>query len=145
MLNDIASAAWAAQLTPSYVRYPTTFYRVFYMSRTIEFVGNNELALHVADPVAATEFYVKVLGCRLIDPNPECVELETGVLRLFILRDPAPMHEPLVPSFSVPDRAAALTELQAAGCTLIPIGPHSPGEHYVRDPNGVLFDLVEKR
>jgi len=77
--------------------------------------ANNELALHVADPIAAARFYVDVMGCRLVDPNPQCVELETGALRLFLVPDPAPTHEPLVPSFSVPDRAKALDLLQAPG------------------------------
>lgn len=106
--------------------------------------ANNELALHVADPIAAARFYVDVMGCRLVDPNPQCVELETGALRLFLVPDPAPTHEPLVPSFSVPDRAKALDLLQSAGCTLVPIGPHAPGEHYVRDPHGILFDVAER-
>lgn len=108
------------------------------------FTGNNELALHVGDPVAASTFYVNVMGCRLIDSNPQCVELTSGALRLFLLPDAEPTHERLVPSFSVPDRAAALATLQRAGCTLIPIGPHAPGDHYVRDPNGVLFDVIER-
>ena len=108
------------------------------------FLGNNELAFHVADPSAAAAFYVSVMGFRLVDSNPECVELETGALRLFLLPDPAPMHEPLVPSFSVPDRARALDKLRSAGCALVPIGPHAPGEHYVRDPHGILFDIVER-
>jgi hypothetical protein len=60
------------------------------------------------------------------------------------LRDPKPSHEPVVPSFDVPNRAAALASLQVAGCTLVPIGPHAPGEHYLRDPHGVLFDVIER-
>jgi catechol 2,3-dioxygenase-like lactoylglutathione lyase family enzyme len=106
--------------------------------------GNNELALHVADPQSAASFYSDVLGCTLVGSDPDCVELVSGALRLFLLRDPAPTHEAVVPSFDVADRAAALVELQAAGCTLEPIGPHSPDGSYVRDPFGVLFDVVER-
>jgi len=25
-----------------------------------------------------------------------------------------------------------------------PIGPHAPGEHYLRDPYGILFDVIER-
>lgn len=115
------------------------------MDPTVSFEGNNELALHVPDPIGAAEFYVTVLGCTLVNPDPACVELLNGALRLFLLPDAAPQHEPLVPSFTVPDRAAALEALRKAGCTLVPIGPHAPDAHYVREPNGILFDVVERR
>jgi catechol 2,3-dioxygenase-like lactoylglutathione lyase family enzyme len=108
------------------------------------FAANNELALHVADPPAAELFYTGVLGCEVVSRKPDCIALRSGALRLYLLRDPARSHEAVVPSFDVPDRAAALTALQAAGCTLVPIGPHAPGEHYVRDPYGVLFDVIER-
>ena len=108
------------------------------------FVANNELALHVPDPSAAESFYTGVLGCEVVSRTPDCIALRSGALRLYLLRDPARTHEAVVPSFDVPDRAAALTVLKAAGCTLELIGPHAPGEHYVRDPHGVLFDVIER-
>lgn len=108
------------------------------------FAANNELALHVADPDAAESFYAQVLGCEVVSRTPDCIALTSGALRLYLLRDPRPTHEPVVPSFDVPDRSAALTMLQAAGCTLVPIGPHAPGEHYLRDPHGILFDVIER-
>lgn len=107
--------------------------------------GNNELALHVPDPQAAATFYVEVLGCELVRSDQDCVELVNGALRLFLLRDPAPKHEAVVPSFDVSDRTAALARLEASGCTLVPIGPHAPEGVYVRDPFGVLFDVVERQ
>lgn len=106
--------------------------------------ANNELALHVADPAAAERFYVEVLGCELVDRDPECITLKNGALRLYLLRDPNPTHDRVVPSFDVADRAVALASLEAAGCTLIPIGPHAPGEMYVRDPFGVVFDVIAR-
>ena len=42
------------------------------------FEGNNELALHVPDPVNAAEFYMTVLGCTLVSSDPTCVELVSG-------------------------------------------------------------------
>ena len=110
----------------------------------VTFAANDELALHVPDPAAAESFYAQVLGCEVVDRAPDCIALRSGALRLYLERDPSPGHEPVVPSFDVPDRAAALEALQAAGCTLVPIGPHAPGEHYVRDPHGILFDVVER-
>lgn len=108
------------------------------------FSANNELALHVADPSAAEAFYTGVLGCTVVDRTPDCIALTSGALRLYLLRDPHPTHDAVVPSFDVPDRGAALARLQAAGCTLVPIGPHAPSEFYVRDPYGIVFDVIER-
>jgi catechol 2,3-dioxygenase-like lactoylglutathione lyase family enzyme len=109
------------------------------------FRANNELALHVPDPEAAAAFYVNVLGGTRQSTSADCIEIANGALRLFLLRDPVPTHDVVVPSFDVPDRAEALRGLVAAGCTLIPIGPHSPDGVYVRDPFGVVFDVIERR
>jgi catechol 2,3-dioxygenase-like lactoylglutathione lyase family enzyme len=110
----------------------------------VKFVANNELALHVADPAAAEKFYTEVLGCVVFNRAPDCVSLTNGALKLYLLRDPAPTHDAVIPSFSVTNRATALTRLQSAGCGLVPIGPHAPGESYVRDPYGIVFDVVER-
>jgi len=110
-----------------------------------DFAANNELALHVADPAAAERFYVATLGCRVTDRTPDCISLTSGALRLYLLRDPARTHDAVIPSFDVPDRARALELLVAAGCRQIPIGPHAPGESYVQDPFGVVFDVIERR
>ena len=112
--------------------------------RPLTFRANNELALHVPDPTAAAWFYVDVLGCQEVSRTPDCIALESGALRLYLLRDPARTHDVAVPSFDVPDRAAALASLQASGCRLIPIGPHAPGDVYVQDPFGVVFDVIER-
>jgi catechol 2,3-dioxygenase-like lactoylglutathione lyase family enzyme len=108
------------------------------------FSGNNELALHVPDPSAAEGFYTEVLGCAVVDRTPDCISLASGALRLYLLRDPVRTHDAVVPSFDVPDRAAALARLRAAGCTLVPIGPHAPGSVYVQDPYGIVFDVIER-
>lgn len=106
--------------------------------------ANNEIAIHVPDPIVALAFYRDVLGCTVVDPNPECVALTSGALRLNLVPDPKPTHEVLVPSFDVSDRADAFRELVAQGCALVPIGPHAPNEFYLRDPYGMLFDIVQR-
>ena len=108
------------------------------------FSANNELALHVPDPAAAEAFYTRTLGCTVTDRTPDCISLTNGALRLYLLRDPVRTHDAVIPSFDVPDRTAALEQLRAAGCTLVPIGPHAPDGYYVRDPYGVIFDLIER-
>jgi len=72
------------------------------------------------------------------------IEVATGVLRLYFVRDPVPTHDRVIPSFDVTDRDAAVRHLQGAGCTLVPIGPHSPDGHYLRDPSGVVFDVIQR-
>jgi catechol 2,3-dioxygenase-like lactoylglutathione lyase family enzyme len=110
----------------------------------VNFLANNELALHVADPAAAEKFYTEVLGCVVFNRAPDCISLSNGALKLYLLRDPAPTHDAVIPSFSVTNRAAALARLKSAGCALVPIGPHAAGEFYVKDPHGVVFDVVER-
>jgi len=111
----------------------------------MSFHGNNELALHVPDPTAAEAFWVDVMGCSVVARTEQYVGLASGALRLYLVRDPARTHDAVIPSFDVPDRAAAIERLRAAGCTLVPVGPHAPGEMYVRDAQGIVFDVVERR
>jgi catechol 2,3-dioxygenase-like lactoylglutathione lyase family enzyme len=111
----------------------------------MNFSANNELALHVSDPSAAEAFYTGTLGCVVTDRTPDCISLTNGALRLYLLRDPVRTHDAVIPSFDVRDRSAALAQLQAAGCTLVLIGPHAPNDFYVRDPYGVIFDVIERR
>ena len=110
----------------------------------VNFVANNELALHVPDPSAAEKFYTEVLGCVVTKREADCISLTNGALKLYLLRDPARTHDAVIPSFSVTNRATAISRLQSVGCTLVAIGPHAPGEFYVKDPHGVLFDVVER-
>ena len=110
----------------------------------VSFVANNELALHVADPAAAEKFYTEILGCVVSNRAPDCISLTSGALKLYLVRDPAPAHDAVIPSFSVKNRALAVARLQSAGCALVPIGPHAPGQFYVRDPHGIVFDVVER-
>ena len=108
------------------------------------FRANNELALHVSDPAAAAEFYERALGCRIANRTEGWIEVASGALRLYFVRDPAPTHDRVIPSFDVVNRQAALKHLREAGCTLVPIGPHAPDGFYLRDPSGVVFDVIER-
>jgi aminoglycoside 6'-N-acetyltransferase I len=114
------------------------------LARRPPFRASDEIAVHVSDPAAAEAFWVNVLGCGVVDRTPDCISLRSGALRLYLVRDPIRAHDAVVPSFDVPDRKAALAALEAAGCTFVPVGPHAPGEVYVRDPGGVVFDVIER-
>jgi catechol 2,3-dioxygenase-like lactoylglutathione lyase family enzyme len=110
----------------------------------MRFAANNELALHVPDPAAAAEFYTRVLGCRLVAREDVMVTLESGALRLYLLRDPTLRHRAPIPSYDVADREAERARLIAAGCRTVPIGPHAPEGEYFVDPFGFVFDIVER-
>jgi catechol 2,3-dioxygenase-like lactoylglutathione lyase family enzyme len=110
----------------------------------VNFVASNELVLHVADPGAAEKFYVDVLGCVMVNRAADSVTLTNGALKLNFVRDPASTYNAVIPCFAVANRAAALARLQAAGCALVPVGPHAPGKSYVKDPSGIVFDVAER-
>jgi catechol 2,3-dioxygenase-like lactoylglutathione lyase family enzyme len=110
----------------------------------VNFVASNELSLHVTDPAVAEKFYTEVLGCAVITRTPDRVGLSSGPLKLFLVRDPAATHDAVIPCFAVKNRALALARLEAAGCTLVPAGAPTSGQFYVRDPNGIVFDVVER-
>jgi catechol 2,3-dioxygenase-like lactoylglutathione lyase family enzyme len=113
-------------------------------AQTPSFSASNELALHVADPDATAAFYERALGCRIANRTEGWIEVASGALRLYFVLDPAPTHDRVIPSFDVADREAAVRHLQAAGCTLVPIGPHSREGFYLRDPSGVVFDVIQR-
>jgi catechol 2,3-dioxygenase-like lactoylglutathione lyase family enzyme len=68
----------------------------------------------VPDPDAAAAFYADVLGCEVVLREPDCIEVVSGALRLFLLRDPVRTHDAVVASLDVTDRAAAVRHLQSA-------------------------------
>lgn len=111
----------------------------------MHFSANNELALHVANPEAAETFYTSVLGCSVFERTPGWIGLTSGPMRLYLVRDDSASHEPVIPSYDVTNRDAAIARLVEAGCTMVPIGPHAPDGFYVRDPFGVLFDVIERK
>lgn len=107
------------------------------------FRSNSEVAVHVADLGKAAHFYGEVLGFRLVSRNERQLEFDTGKLRLYVNLDSRPLHS-FVPSLDVADREEAREYLEAAGCKPVAVSSQ-PGLYYMRDPFGLLFDLVERR
>jgi hypothetical protein len=107
------------------------------------FRSNNEVAVHVADLGKAGHFYGEVLGFRLISRSERQLEFDTGKLRLYVNLDSRPLPS-YVPSLDVADREEAREYLEAAGCKPVAVSSQ-PGLYYMRDPFGMLFDLVERR
>lgn len=106
------------------------------------FRSNSEIAVHVANLEKAEYFYGEVLGFRLLAKTTRQLEFDTGKLRLYVNLDSRPLAS-FVPSFDVADREAAREYLEGAGCKPVHIATH-PGLYYMRDPFGLLFDMVER-
>lgn len=107
------------------------------------FHANNEIAIHVADLGKAAHFYGDVLGFRLLGRTERQLEFDTGALRLYVNLDSRPMTS-FVPSLDVADREAAREYLEGLGCKAVHV-PSQPGLWYMRDPFGLLFDLVQRK
>ena len=106
------------------------------------FRSNRELAIHAPDLERAEAFYVGVLGCRVVSRSRDQLDLDTGALRLYVNRDPSAQIS-YIPSFDVPDYAAARSRLEAAGCETMAVEGY-PGLVYFRDPHGFVFDITER-
>ena len=107
------------------------------------FHANRDIAVHVADLARAAHFYGEVLGLKLLSRTGRQLEFDAGALRLYVNLDSRPLAS-FVPSFDVADREAAREHLEAAGCKPVHIASHT-GLYYMRDPFGLLFDLVERK
>lgn len=107
------------------------------------FRSNNEIAVHVASLEKAEHFYADVMGFRLVAKTGRQLEFDTGSLRLYVNLDARPLTS-FIPSFDVKDRQAAVEYLEGTGCKPVHIATH-PGLFYMRDPFGLLFDVVERK
>jgi catechol 2,3-dioxygenase-like lactoylglutathione lyase family enzyme len=103
------------------------------------FRTNLDIAVHVSDLAQAEAFYGDVLGFRLVSKSDEHLEYDSGALRLYI--NCCEPGSSFIPSLDVNDLQGASQYLQNAGCTLIPL---PGGGMYVRDPFGLLIDLIER-
>ena len=109
----------------------------------VMFRSNSEIAVHVSNLERAEYFYAEVLRFRLLAKTARQLEFDTGKLRLYVNLDSRPLSS-YVPSFDVADREEAREYLEAAGCKPVPISAQ-PGLYYLRDPFGLLFDIVERK
>ena len=107
------------------------------------FRSSSEIAVHVASLEKAEHFYRDVMGFRLMAKTGRQLEFDTGKLRLYVNLDSRPLAS-YVPSFDVADREAACEYLEGLGCKPVHIASQ-PGLYYIRDPFGLLFDIVERK
>ena len=105
----------------------------------VTFRSNTEVAIQVPDMAKAAAFYRDVLGFRVVSETAEHLEIDTGVLRLYVM--PGDTLRSFIPSLDVPSFELAKKHLIAAGCASVPTGS---GGVYFEDPFGFVFDIVER-
>jgi len=87
----------------------------------------------------AASFYVKELGFEITDKNSNIISLHGKNINFFIERGPTlgPVLEVTVKSVK-----EAKASLKKKGCTIVKDEPDFP-RCYVKDPNGLTYNLTE--
>ena len=103
----------------------------------MRFKGNNDIAVSVESISKATRFYEGVLGLKLLKEEPSLRVYDTGGFTLYVQQGEP--HPP-VPSFTVWNLHKAKNHLVENDCTILVELERSL---YFRDPNGVVWDIIE--
>jgi len=98
-----------------------------------------DILLQATDPRKAADFYVNELGFEITDRNPSMIGLHGPHINLFI--EPGPPLGPVL-EVTVPNVAEAKRRLTHQGCEIIKDEPSVP-RTYVRDPQGLIYNLTE--
>lgn len=107
----------------------------------VEFKSNTEVAIHVPDLDVARAFYEGVMGFRMVARTADYLEFDSGALRLYVNRDDRNLRS-FIPSFDVPDLAAAKEHLADAECETVEL---ESGGMYFKDPFGLVFDIIQRK
>ena len=100
-----------------------------------------DILIQSEDPAKAAAFYVQQLGFDLDDSDPNMLALEGPCINLYIEPGP-PLGGPVL-DVSVGDVEEAKARLVANGCVILKDEPHVP-RCYVRDPNGLIYNLARE-
>ncbi|HMD30841.1 MAG TPA: VOC family protein [Candidatus Acidoferrales bacterium] len=98
-----------------------------------------DILIQARDPMKAANFYVKELGFEITEKTPYIISLEGKNINLYIERGPAlgPVFEVTVKSLK-----KAKANLKKKGCKIVKDEPDFP-RCYVKDPNGLIYNLKE--
>ena len=98
-----------------------------------------DVLIQAKDPMKAAKFYVDALGFEITDKNPKMIGLHGKNINLFIESGPA-----LGPVFEVTVKNVkkAKAALKKKGCRIVKDQPDWP-RCYVKDPNGLIYNLTE--
>jgi catechol 2,3-dioxygenase-like lactoylglutathione lyase family enzyme len=100
-----------------------------------------DILIQAPDPKSAAAFYTQQLGFEITDEAPNMISLHGENINLFIERGPAlgPVLEVTVDSVE-----EAKLRLVNHGCEIAKDEPDFP-RVYVRDPYGLLYNLISKK
>ncbi len=98
-----------------------------------------DILIQTKDPMKAAAFYVNELGFEITDKTSNLVSLHGKNINLFIERGPelGPVLE-----VTVKNVKEAKANLKKKGCKIIKDEPEFP-RCYIRDPNGLIYNLTE--
>lgn len=105
------------------------------------FDSSRDIIIRTQAWAEAVRFYEAVIGWPVLHRDKGMVGFETGSFRLYVEKGTA--HGPVF-EFLVPDVALAKAHLLAAGCVVVEQDPSVP-RCYVRDPQGVVFNIGQAR
>jgi catechol 2,3-dioxygenase-like lactoylglutathione lyase family enzyme len=108
---------------------------------TSPFESSRDVIIRTESWAAAVRFYEFVLGWSVVRRDKGMVGFETGSFRLYVEHGKA--HGPVF-DFLVADVRLAKAHLLAAGCVVLEEEPSVP-RCYLRDPQGVLFNIGQAR
>ena len=111
-----------------------------YVGRLMANTFGADILIQAEDPMEAANFYVKELGFEITDKKSNMIRLHGKNINFFIERGPAlggPAFEVTVKSVN-----EAKATLQKKGCQIVKDEPHFP-RCYVKDPNGLIYNLTE--
>jgi catechol 2,3-dioxygenase-like lactoylglutathione lyase family enzyme len=105
------------------------------------FRSTRDVIIRTESWLEATTFYETVLGLPVVHRSETMIGFETGAFCLYVEKgkDHGPVFE-----FLVPDIQAAKRNLVAAGCIVLEEDESVP-RCYIRDPNGVVFNIGQAR
>lgn len=98
-----------------------------------------DILIQAEDPRKAASFYVNELAFEITEETPNMISLHGKHINMFIERGPAlgPVLE-----VTVKNVETAKASLQKSGCEIVKDEPEIP-RCYVRDPNGLIYNLTE--
>jgi predicted enzyme related to lactoylglutathione lyase len=112
------------------------------MPKEITFRTDGNFAIHVTDLAKAEEFYSNTLGFTLLYKTDERLDYDTGVIKLFVVRDDWVI--PFIPALEVEDYDDAKAHLVQNGCKIIKeFSGHTA--FYFTDPFGIVIDVIERK
>jgi predicted enzyme related to lactoylglutathione lyase len=99
-----------------------------------------DILIQAKDPVKAAKFYVEELGFEITETTPKMVSLHGKHINLFIEKGSSLGGGVL--EVTVKNVKEAKARLKKKGCKIVREEPDFP-RCYVKDPNGLIYDLTE--